>query len=136
MRQAAILSGLALLAACGSAAAAGREQRTAPTGTWGGDHVLLEVTAGGAALELDCAHGTVEGPIRLDGEGRFDVGGTFVQERGGPVREGQENARPARYAGRVEGQTMTLTIAVGDGGDTLGPFELVRGRGPRLTKCL
>lgn len=135
MRQAAILSGLALLAACGSSAASG-EQRTVPLGTWGGDHVLLEVAAGGASLELDCAHGAVEGAIRLDAERRFDAGGTYVQERGGPVREGGEDARPARYAGRVEGKTMTLTIAVGDGGETLGPFELVRGRSARLTKCL
>ena len=27
------------------------------------------------------------------------------------MREGQEDARPARYAGRVEGGAMTLTIA-------------------------
>lgn len=135
MRQAAILSGLALLAACGSSAASG-EQRAVPPGTWGGDHVLLEVAAGGASLELDCAHGTVEGAIQLDTEGRFDVGGTYVQERGGPVREGGEDARPARYTGRVEGKTMTLTIAVGDGGDALGPFELGHGRSARLTKCL
>lgn len=135
MRQAAILSGLALLAACGSSAAGG-EQPGVPLGTWGGDHILLEVSAGGATLELDCAHGAVEGPVRLDSEGRFDVGGTYVQERGGPVREGGEDARPARYSGRVEGKTMTLTIAVGDGGETLGPFELVHGRSARLTKCL
>lgn len=125
---------LALLAGCGSAA--GGDERALPIGTWGGDHVLLEIAAGGASLELDCAHGAVEGPIRLDGEGRFDVPGTYVQERGGPVREGQEDSRPARYTGSVEGKTMTLTIAVGDGGETLGPFELVHGRSARLTKCL
>ena len=125
---------MALLAGCGSAA--GGEERAIPIGTWGGDHILLEVTADGATLELDCAHGAVEGAIRLDSEGRFDAGGIFVQERGGPVREGGEDARPARYTGSVEGKTMTLTIAVGDGGETLGPFELVHGRSARLTKCL
>lgn len=128
------LFSLVLLAGCGSAA--GGEERALPIGTWGGDHILFEVAAGGASLELDCAHGAVEGAIRLDSEGRFDVPGTYVQERGGPEREGGEDARPARYAGRVEGKTMTLTIAVGDGGETLGPFELVHGRSARLTKCL
>src|SRR5687768_2198894 len=105
---------LVLLAGCGSAA--GGEERALPPGTWGGDHILLDVAVGGATVELDCAHGAVEEAIRLDSEGRFDVAGTYVQERGGPVREGGEDARPARYAGRVEGKTMTLTIAVGDGG--------------------
>ncbi len=125
---------LVILAGCYSMTAG--EERSLALGAWGGDHILLEVAAGGATVEFDCAHGAVEGAIRLDSQGRFDVTGTYVQERGGPVREGQEDARPARYAGRVEGKTMTLTIAVGDGGETLGPFELVHGRSARLTKCL
>jgi hypothetical protein len=125
---------LVLVAGCGSAAGGG--ERTLPTGAWGGDQILLEVAAGGSTVELDCAHGAVQEAIRLDGDGRFDVGGTFVREQGGPVREGQEDARPARYSGSVDGKTMTLTIALGDGGDTLGPFELMHGRSTRLTKCL
>lgn len=123
-----------LLAACALSESGAR--RTVLTGEWGGERILFQAAAEGAVVELDCAHGAVEGAIRLDSEGRFDAGGTYVQERGGPVREGGEDARPARYAGRVEGKTMTLTIAVGDGGETLGPFELVRGRSARLTKCL
>ncbi len=125
---------MALLTGCGSAA--GGEDRALPIGTWGGEHILLEVAAGSASVELDCAHGAVEGAIRLDSQGRFDVGGSFARERGGPVREGQEDAHPARYSGSVEGKTMTLTIAVAEGGETLGPFELVRDRAARLTKCL
>ena len=61
-------------------------------------------------------------------------GKPLTKEHGGPVREGEEDARPARYSGRVQGQAMTLTISVA--GETLGPFELERGRTPRLTKCL
>jgi hypothetical protein len=124
---------LGLLAACGSAA--GGERRALPAGAWGGDHIALAVTAEGAAVELDCAHGTVEERIEIDGDGRFDAGGTFVREHGGPVREGEEDSQPARYAGRVEGRTMTLTITRA-GGEMLGPYELTRGRTPRLTKCL
>ncbi len=127
------LSSLLLLAACGSAA--GGERRTLPAGTWGGDHIRLEVTTEGAAVELDCAHGAISGPIQVDGKGRFDAAGTFVREHGGPVREGEEDSQPARYTGRVQGGTMTLTITVADGA-THGPYELNRGRTPRLTKCL
>jgi hypothetical protein len=96
----------------------------------------MDVTAGGAEVELDCAHGRVGEPIVAGADGRFAVPGWYVREHGGPVREGQEERRPARYEGRVEGQRLSLTIAVEGDGETLGPFELVHGRTPRLTKCL
>ncbi len=124
---------LVLVAACGSLTAAG-DRRTLAPGSWGGDHVALEVTAQGGSIEFDCAHGAIAEPIVLDDDGHFESTGTYVREHGGPVREGEEDARPARYAGRVQGQTMTLTITVG--GEALGPFELERGRTPRITKCL
>ena len=128
------LSTLILVAACGSAGGAGRE--TLRAGTWGGNHVVLTVTSEGATIEFDCAHGTLQGPIRPDAEGRFETAGTYVQERGGPVREGEEDARPARSTGRVEKGRMTLTIAFPDGREPLGPFELVHGKAARLAKCM
>jgi hypothetical protein len=124
---------LALVAACSSPTAAG-DRRTLAPGSWGGNHVALEVTSSGGTVEFDCAHGTITEPIALDDDGRFDAAGTYVREHGGPVREGEEDARPARYGGRVQGQTMTLTITVA--GESVGPFELERGRTPRITKCL
>src|SRR5437762_14101876 len=30
-------------------------------GTWGGQHIRLSVRADGAAVEFDCAHGTIDG---------------------------------------------------------------------------
>jgi hypothetical protein len=50
------------------------------------------------------------------------------------VREGEEEGRPAVYEGRVEGGKLTLAIKVGD--VEVGTFELVHGRGARLTKFL
>jgi hypothetical protein len=41
---------------------------------------------------------------------------------------------PARYAGHVRGDRMTLRVLVG--ADTLGPFELRRDAEPQLFKCL
>lgn len=55
-------------------------------GTWGADHVALEVTADGGRIEYDCAHGELSEPLRLDRDGRFDVTGTHTLEHGGPVR--------------------------------------------------
>ena len=60
-----------------------------PPGAWGGTGIALEVTASGARIELDCAHGTIEAPLALDAEGGFDLPGTLVRERPGPVRDGR-----------------------------------------------
>lgn len=128
---------LALLSLCACLAAGGAERSRLPAGAWGGPHIRLDVAEEGAAVELDCAHGTIGGPILLDTDGRFDADGAYVQERGGPEREGEEPAgRSARYSGRLEGSTLTLTIALADSGETIGPFTLTRGKAARLTKCL
>jgi hypothetical protein len=121
-------------------AADGRLTAAAPRlvpGSWGGAHVLLQVNPRGATVEFDCAHGTIAGPIRLDRGGRFSASGTHAREHGGPVREGEAaDARPARYTGRVEGRTMTLTVTLVATGEGIGTFSLTRDREPILTKCL
>ena len=106
-------------------------------GQWGGQHVTMEVTASGATLEFDCAHGRIDEPIALDTSGRFDVRGTYAQERGGPVRETEDDrTRPVRFTGRVTGKTMSLTIAPMGGGDSLGTFALEQGKSGVIRKCL
>jgi hypothetical protein len=126
--------GFALVAACSNPIAAGDRVQA---GRWGGQHVALDVADAGGRIEYDCAHGTLDEPLELDRRGRFDVAGTHVRERGGPQREGEVlPSHPARYSGRVEGRTMTLTVTLTDTGDTLGPFTLTFGATPRLTKCL
>jgi len=110
---------------------------TLPAGTWGGDHIRLEVTDKGARVEFDCAHASLSGPIPLDGEGRFSVTANLVREHAGPIREGEhENGQPARWEGKVSGNSLSLTMTLTGSGETVGTFELVRGREARLTKCL
>ena len=108
-----------------------------PTGTWGGEHVALEITAEGGRIEYDCAHGDLSEPLVVDRSGRFDVTGTHTPKHGGPVREDEKLvSRPARYVGRVDGGLMTLTVTVTDTAETLGTFALTRGVAGRLLKCL
>ena len=105
-------------------------------GVWGGEHVRLQVNDGGAAVEFDCANGSIDQPVVLDGEGRFNVKGRYAAEHGGPVRRDEtDNARPARYAGQVKGDTLTLNVTVGDSKESLGPFTLTRGSEGRVMKC-
>lgn len=43
---------------------------------------------------------------------------------------------PARYAGRVDGTRMTLTVTVTDSPEILGTFTVAHGVPGRLLKCL
>ena len=119
---------------------------TAPTGptegrveigTWGGEHLRLEVTQAGATTEFDCAHGTIDEPLVADRNGRFSAAGTHTFDHGGPIRNDEvPNRHPARYEGQAIGDTLQLTITVTDTSQVLGSFILMRGSVSRLLKCL
>lgn len=105
-------------------------------GVWGGEHIRVQVTESGASIEYDCAHGTMDQPLTLDSQGRFEVKGTHVREHGGPVRRDEKpNSRPARYTGRVEGQTMMLTVTLTDAQDSAETYTLTQGDEGHLFKC-
>jgi hypothetical protein len=125
-----MIAGLALAVL---AATSGEKSRALAAGTWGGDHVVLHVSDKGGELDFDCANGRITEPIAPDGDGQFDVKGTYATEHGGPVRDDDPGAAPVRYKGKVGGDTMTLSIVRKD--DTVGPFTLTRGREVNLTKC-
>src|SRR5437764_14800124 len=63
-------------------------------GVWGGAGVRIDVSESGAAVEYDCASGTIDQPIVADAHGRFSVRGTHVREHGGPVRVDETPDRP------------------------------------------
>ncbi|HYO64207.1 MAG TPA: hypothetical protein VER08_11295 [Pyrinomonadaceae bacterium] len=113
----------------------GRAQVAVERGGWGGRGVQLDVEADGAQVEFDCAHGRVE-RLALDSAGNFDAPGHIVYERGGPVHVDEKEVQlPARYTGKVAGETMTLTVTP-EGDDSAAlTYTLTRGRGARLMKC-
>lgn len=128
--RAVLVFSVVVTAACGTPS----EPSATLTGIWGGDHITLTVTETSARLELDCAHGDI--PSRLP-PSPFTVVGTFVRERGGPIREGEiPDSHPALYSAATSGDIMTLTIRLTDIGDLLGPFALTRGAPGRVFKCL
>lgn len=107
------------------------------SGTWGGPHIELQLLGDSGTLEYDCAHGTIAGPLRPDGRGRFQAAGVHVREHGGPVREDEPpDEHPASYSGRTDGREMILTVTLTDTGEGVGTFTLVRGQAGALVKCL
>lgn len=126
---------------CGSKAArtnnapAAQNERLA-AGVWGGQHIRLEVTDGGAQIEYDCAHGTIDEPIILDPQGRFEAKGTFTKEQGAARIDAVPENSPVRYAGQVKGQTMTLTLKRDESEESSGAYSLTLGSEGRLTKCM
>lgn len=113
-----------------------KKMTAAQTGTWGGEHISLEIDAQGGRLEYDCAHGTIDEKIVTDREGRFDLRGTHVREHGGPVRRDETaDSHPSRFTGQIKGDTMTLKVTESDTKEVVGTFTLVHGRKPALMKC-
>jgi hypothetical protein len=113
-----------------------RRKRALPTGLWGGQHISFNVSGKSTKVEYDCAHGTINQAITLDSNGRFNVSGTHFQERGGPVRQGEQSGYPVTFSGEVKGKTMTLTVRNAATKEVIGTFTLVHGAQPKLVKCL
>lgn len=110
-------------------------RRVVQTGAWGGPHVNLEVSDGGATFDFDCAHGTISQSIPLDPDGNFDVSGEYTTEGPGPVREGDNAQSRVHYSGKVSADTMTLVIRRDRSGEELGRFTLIHGKQGKIVKC-
>lgn len=102
---------------------------------WGGDHVVLEVTAEGATLEFDCANGEVSKPLRLDAQGNFKTTGTFMREHPGPVMRDGPPPASATFSGSIQNGTMKLTITSGPQNESQGEYVLTQGKPGRVFKC-
>ena len=113
-----------------------RQNTTDLKGTWGGDHISMNVTDNGAEINYDCAHGSITEKIVPDGQGNFVVKGLHVRERPGPVRKDDDlTGKPATYRGSVDGDTMKLTVTLSGSEETVGSFTLTRGSSGRVRKC-
>ena len=101
-------------------------------GTWGGENAGLIATDSSAHVHIGCTLGETRGPIRVDADGRFEVEGTYNVDAY-PVDRGITH--PARFSGRVVGNSMTLSVALTDTARVLGPVTLVYGKEPRMGVC-
>jgi hypothetical protein len=104
-------------------------------GWWGGNQATLDVQATRAHIELPCAHADIAG-VLVTRDGKIDMGGTFVQEHGGPAAGGDLPTRPARFTGTVSGTTLTLTITLTDDNSVVGTYKVTLGDQGRVVKCM
>ena len=117
-----------------SAAAKIQKMRRISTGLWGGQHISMKVGAKSATIEYDCANGVIDGPLRVDADGRFKLRGTHRMEHGGPIRADESpKGQPATYTGSIKGNTMTLTLKFDDA--EAETFTLEKGKEGELFKC-
>ena len=131
-----VLVFLSLVAVIGMTAAGAPLRQRIASGTWGGMHIRIEVSARSASIEYDCANGTIDGPLNLDADGNFSLTGTHRRERGGPIRKDARAAiHPALYTGTIKGDSMTLSVKLTDNDEDLGTFTLERGSVGRVYKC-
>lgn len=108
-----------------------------PEGVWGGLGIAVRIAGAGAQLEFNCARGSIDGPLRLDAEGRFDVAGTFERGRPGPVRMGETpKSEPARYRGTLSDGTLRFEVLPASTGKPMGPFSARLGASSRIHSCL
>jgi len=114
-----------------------RKMQTIPAGVWGGQGVRIHIEGSTATIEYDCANGTIKGPFKIDGKGKFKLQGSHVREHGGPIRvDEKRDQQPAIFSGWTDGKKMTLTVTLGNGKETIGTFSLSHGQEGRLRKCL
>ena len=105
-----------------------------PAGLWGGQHINILVGEKSARIEYDCASGVINGPLVVDSDGNFNLRGTHLRERGGPIRaDDDRKGQPATYSGSIKGNTMTLTLKLGE--EDTETFTLEKGKEGELFKC-
>jgi hypothetical protein len=107
-------------------------------GVWGGDGILMAVTAQGATIDYGCDTGTIDEPVVFDQSGRFSARGSYSFGRGGPIEPGEPPARvhPARYDGTASGKRVQLTVVLPELTRRVGDFTLELGGEPLLDRCL
>jgi len=82
---------------------------------------------------LDCAHGEITVPFRLDSDGGFSLPGYYVRDVG--PGHPTVNGRPATYFGSSDGHRLRLSFTLLDDGSTEGPFTAVLGAPAVVQRC-
>jgi len=107
-----------------------------PLGNWGGEGAGLIVSDTAMHLHVGCTFGDASGRIVLNANGAFDVAGSYMLHAF-PIAVGP--TVPARFTGRLDGNTVTVTATVNDTVEkktvVMGPVTVVFGADAKLGPC-
>jgi hypothetical protein len=103
-----------------------------PEGPWGGEGIALDVRASGAVVELDCAHGEITVPLRVEADGSFRLPGYYVHDVGPGLDP--EVRKPATYSGLYDGHRLALSFAL-ETGEAAGPFIATPDAPAHVQRC-
>ena len=128
---------LAVAAACSSSRAnAPPADGLLPLGNWGGENAGMIVSDTAMHLHVGCTYGDVSGRVTLDANGQFNVAGSYMLHAY-PIAVGP--SVPARFSGRLDGNTVTVTATVDDTVQkktvVMGPVKVVFGQDAKLGPC-
>jgi hypothetical protein len=126
----------AFVVACSSSTSLPPFDGALPLGTWGGTNTGMIVGDIAMHLHIGCTFGDVSGRVPVGANGQFDVQGSYML-RAYPITIGP--AVPARFTGRLNGATATITVTVNDTVThttvVLGPAVLTFGAIPQMGPC-
>lgn len=131
-----LLLAAALVVACSVAPPIAPPDGELPIGAWGGDSAGMIVGDTSMHLHVGCTFGDVSGRINVASDGSFDVEGTYTLHAF-PIAVGPTD--PARFTGRVNGTTATVTATIQDTAQhqtvVHGPVVVSLGEAPQLGPC-
>lgn len=122
-----------LLAPGSVEASARKNTKRVPFGVWGGEHIRMDVTRGGAEIEFDCARGQLLAPLVLDRNGSFRQKGIYKADAAAPAKQGSSRWN-AIYVGTLSGTRLHLELSV-SGVEGRRAFDLDYGQPGSLSKC-
>lgn len=103
-----------------------------PFGVWAGPEARLDVDASGARFRFGCAAAEIAPPLSLDGDGRYDLAGSYTFQAGPEPYP----TFPAQFVGRVRGRALTVEVRLQGDPRVIGPFDLRLGaEPPQLGLC-
>lgn len=134
MRRAVLAAVTLCLTSCRTVGGEGpaQESRLLAEGVWGGAQETLAVTPDGAVFDGICVRGTIAVPFAVSGKGEFELPGR-LERRGGKQAVGRR-AQAVNFAGKVDGETMELSVA-GSDGSILITTKLQKGVRGNPRKC-
>ena len=106
-------------------------------GTWGGDGAIFSFSNEGLVAMFECATGEARGPVRVDGDGRFEVRGWYALDPGGPGTASEPPASKidATYSGTRSQDQLEVLVELDDG-VSHGPFLVTQGADGALERCV